>query len=211
MAEPAEVILLKGALGQVAVENIAVFVAELEGKGLLDEDELQLRGLKAERLFILRAGNIQRLDPPALPLKEGIEAVGPGGGDEGVGRLVELAVKVDADADHIVRQKDQHHIRGIRMQQPAVFGFFTGDQFVYQHRTILSESVECGELRVELWCRCATISICPRRGHLNSKLHSPNSKLIYIPIRSKSSKLTVSVTSFFGLGYLTSTARFDWL
>lgn len=33
----------------------------------------------------------------------------------------------------------------------------------------------------------------------------------YIPIRSKSSKETVRVISFFGLGYFTSTARLDWL
>ena len=35
--------------------------------------------------------------------------------------------------------------------------------------------------------------------------------LPYIPIRSKSSKLTVRVASFFGFAYLTSTARLDWL
>ena len=36
-------------------------------------------------------------------------------------------------------------------------------------------------------------------------------RLNYMPIRSKSSKDTVSVVSFFGFGYFTSTARLLWL
>ena len=100
--DTAQVVLLESALGQIAVEPVPVPVEQSEGKGLLAQDKRQSLRLEAETFFVLRAGDVQRRDPLPLSLEEGVEAVGPGGGDKRVRGLVEGSLEADADADHIV-------------------------------------------------------------------------------------------------------------
>ena len=133
VAEPAEMIFLESPLRQITVEAIAFFVIKSESKGLPDKNELQRCSLKTEHIPTFGAIDIQSPDPLPLPRKKGIKTVRPGCGDKGIGCLIEPAIEVHADADYVIREKDDQHVRRVGMQQPAVVRFFIGLQFVYQH------------------------------------------------------------------------------
>ena len=140
MAQAAQVVPLEGALPQVGVDQLALCVVQQEGQGALAHDQLQGFGAEGQGLFVLLAGDVQGGDAGALGLEQFIHPVGPGGGDQGVGLLLELAVEGDPHPDDVVGHKDQHDVGSVPVDDIAVAGLFQGLEMFQQHFGFLSYS-----------------------------------------------------------------------
>ena len=126
VAQAAQLVLFKGALPQVGVDQPACGVVQQKGQRALAHDQFQGLGAEGQGLFVLLAGDVQRGDAGALVLEQLVHPVGPGGGDQGVGLLFELAVKGDAHPDDVVGHKDQHDVSLVAVDDVAVGGLFQG-------------------------------------------------------------------------------------
>ena len=126
VAQAAQLVLFKGALPQVGVDQPACGVVQQKGQRALAHDQFQGLGAEGQGLFVLLAGDVQRGDAGALVLEQLVHPVGPGGGDQGVGLLFELAVKGDPHPDDVVGHKDQHDVSLVAVDDVAVGGLFQG-------------------------------------------------------------------------------------
>mgnify|MGYP005908849449 CR=1 FL=1 len=83
--------------------------------------------------------HIQRRDPGALVLEQGVHPILPRGGHQRVGLLLHgsALVEVHPDADDIVCHENQLHIGGIAVDEVAVFGLFKGFKTTQQHKRFL--------------------------------------------------------------------------
>ena len=138
MAQAAQLVLFKGALPQVGVDQLAVGAVEQEGQRALAHDQPEGFGAEGQGLVVLFAGDVQGGDAGALVFQHLVHPVGPGGGDQGVGLLLELAVEGDADADDIVGHKDQHDVGVVAVDDVAVAGLFQRLEVFEQHVRFLS-------------------------------------------------------------------------
>ena len=130
VAQTADLILLKGALPQILIDQLAGLIEQLQG---------DVCGLKGQGLLVLGAGHIQRGDAGALVLEQGVHPVLPRGGHQRVGLLLHggALVEVHPDADDIVCHENQLYISGIAMDEVAVFGLFKGFKTTQQHKRFL--------------------------------------------------------------------------
>ena len=172
VAESAQLVLFECTFGKVSVNGLTAVVISREGEGGFSQHKLHGFGGETQRCFILFTGDIQRFDPLTFTFKKMVETVSPRGGYQRVGFFAELFAEGYADADDVISHENKHYIRGITVDQPAIFCFFMGEKLSQKHGKLLSN---------------------------------------YMPIRSKSSKETVSTVSCLGFAYFTSTARLLWL
>ena len=133
MAEPPQLILLKGPLRQIPVDALALTVVEGEGKQGLIQHQSQGLGGKADGLLVLGEWHIQRRDALPLPLEQTVQPILPGGGHQGVALFPEAAVKGDPDADNVVAHEHQHHIGAVTVDDVAVAGLFQRLEFFQNH------------------------------------------------------------------------------
>ena len=139
VAQTADLILLKGALPQILIDQLAGLIEQLKMEGLFEQLQSQVCGLKGQGLIVLSAGDIQRGDAGALVLEQGVHPILPRGGHQRVGLLLHgsALVEVHPDADDIVCHENQLHIGGIAVDEIAVFGLFKGFKTTQQHKRFL--------------------------------------------------------------------------
>ncbi len=139
VAQTADLILLKGALPQILIDQLAGLIEQLKVEGLFEQLQGDVCGLKGQGLLVLGAGHIQRGDAGALVLEQGVHPVLPRGGHQRVGLLLHggALVEVHPDADDIVCHENQLYISGIAVDEVAVFGLFKGFKTTQQHKRFL--------------------------------------------------------------------------
>ena len=139
VAQTADLVFLKGALPQILIDQLAGLIEQLKVEGLFEQLQGDVCGLKGQGLFVLGAGHIQRRDPGALVLEQGVHPILPRGGHQRVGLFLHggALVEVHPDADDIICHENQLHIGGIAVDEVAVFGLFKGFKTTQQHKIFL--------------------------------------------------------------------------
>ena len=184
--QTANLVLFKSALTQILMDDVAIKIIQRKGERLLAQHELHLRRGEGDGALRLLRRHVERRDALALVRKQFVHAVRPRGRHQRVALLLERTVKGHADTQQVVRHEDQHRVRRVSVDDVSVVRLFQRTEFSEQHNASSFSGMGRGG-------SAAFPALC------------------HMPMRSKSSKETVSVVSFFGLAYLISTARLLWL
>ena len=128
-----------GAAGQVAVQQDAVLVVQLEAEGVPLGHQADGGRLKGDGLVGDGDGGGCRRHAGALAGKQAVQAVLPGGGGQHVGLFGQLAVKGDPDADDLVGDKADLDVGAVGVEEERpVQALHRLNLFAKVHEVLLS-------------------------------------------------------------------------
>ena len=119
-----------GGAGQIAVEEIAVLVVELEAEGRTGHFQPDGRRLEGVALPCLGDLGLDRVQTGPLLGEQAVQTVLPGGGGQDIGFFIQLPVKGHPDPDDLVGDKTDLDVCAVGVEQEGAVQALHGLNFL---------------------------------------------------------------------------------